>query len=462
MPTGTGDDLTATPTSAGGLETSAIPATRAEPAEPTRAEPMRAGAPDDGAQVLLAEVGRRLTGCLNLRRCLRMVAELAVAHLADAAVAVGPPGRSYAPAIRKRAGGPAEERPVGQPESAAVPGLADALAQFPPPQSRWLDPEAVPSGVLPAGTGPVGELLLVPMPGNAAPGGALILARHRDRPRLSQRDEALAHTFAARAGATVSAAALYQDQAEAMAVLQEDLFPPQLPRLDGVELAGSYQPAGPALLAGGDFYDVLPGGAAADAIVVLGDVCGKGPEAAALTGKVRQSLRALQLLQRRPDELLRMVNAAILRPDHSGQFVTLVVGSVAPDPAGAVRLTLATGGHPPPLVGRVDGSVEEVPLDGMLLGVLPAPSIGTASVTLRPGELCLLYSDGITEARGGATGRQPYGDRRLREALGSCRGMPAEPTLEQLRTLVSDWLHGGPRDDIALLAIRAPTSGRRL
>lgn len=430
--------------------------------------PSRYGRPelrDRAEQALLVEAGQRLAGCLNVRRCLRAAAELAVAHLADAAVVVGPPDGARAPAARARAGVPAEESLVRRAELTAVPALNDSLSQFPPRPIHRLGPDTIPAGLLPAGTGPVGELLLIPMSGHGAPAGALLLARSPDRPGVTPADSALAETLASTAGAAIAAAVLFHEQVDALGMLQADLFPPPLPLVDGVDLAGSYQPAGHSLLAGGDFYDILPPGDAGHPLVVLGDVCGKGARAAALTGRVRQSLRALQLVQPDPDELLRLLNQAILptagsRQEDSGQFVTVVVGSVVAADTGEVNLTLATGGHLPPLVLRANGSVQEVPLVGMLIGVLPEPPIGTASLTLSPGELCLLYSDGVTEARGGSRGRQAYGERRLREALGSCYGMPTAPTLERLRQLVSDWLHGGPHDDIAMLAVQAPPPGR--
>lgn len=426
----------------------------ATPAVPTR--PVVGAAGERGAHAFLAEVGRRLSGSLNERRCLRAVAELAVAYLADAAVVVGPPERPHPAWVRLAAGGRVEERPAQEHEIGEVPGLAEALAGFPPVPSRPLAPAAVPGWLLPDGTGPVGGLLLVPLPGNAGPGGALVLARRADRQGFSGDDEKLTRTFAERAGAAVSAAALYREQAEAMAVLQADLLPPQLPQTDAVELVGSYQPAEHGLLIGGDFYDVFPpAGAGSETVVVLGDVCGKGAQAAALTGKVRQTLRALHLVEQRPATLLRVLNQALLQPGQSGLFVTLVVASMAQQRHGRVRLTFATGGHPAPLVLRHHGTVEEVPAAGTLIGVVPELRIRTASVELAPGDLCLLYSDGMTEARGGAAGREQYGEHRLRQALHSCHGMSTGATVERLRQLVADWVHGGIQDDIAMVAIRA-------
>jgi serine phosphatase RsbU (regulator of sigma subunit) len=121
-----------------------------------------------------------------------------------------------------------------------------------------------------------------------------------------------------------------------------------------------------------------------------------------------------------------------------------------------VRLNLATGGHPAPLVLRADGTVEAVPVSGTLIGVVPRIAVHPATVELAPGELCLLYSDGLTEARGGMSGTEQYGEARLSDALASCLGMPGAAAVERLRQLVSDWVHGGVRDDIAMLLVGAP------
>jgi serine phosphatase RsbU (regulator of sigma subunit) len=135
----------------------------------------------------------------------------------------------------------------------------------------------------------------------------------------------------------------------------------------------------------------------------------------------------------------------------------MVVGSISRADHGRVRMTLATGGHPPPLVLRADGTVEAVPATGTLIGAVPETVVRPATIELAPGELCLLYSDGLTEARGGVTGREHYGERRLRDALATCQGMPGGAAVERVRQLVSDWVHGGVRDDIAMLAVRAPS-----
>jgi serine phosphatase RsbU (regulator of sigma subunit) len=405
----------------------------------------------------LAEAGRRLSSSLHQRRCVRTTVELAVAHLADAAVVVLPTRHRQSEWVRLVQGEAAEEGTLRDKVLGEVPGLEEALGGFPPIPSRWLDASQVPAWLLPAGFGPVGALLVTPLPGNAEPAGALVLARRGPDAVFSAEDEMLARIFAARAGAAVSAAALYREQVDTTAILQADLLPPELPQPEGVELVGSYQAAKDALRIGGDFYDVFgPTEESPETVIALGDVCGKGPEAAVLTGKVRQTLRALRLVGSDPAAMLTVLNRALLGSSRQHRFVTLVVGAISRSEHGRVRLELATGGHPAPLVLRADGTVEAVPVTGTLIGVVPQILVRPATIELAPGELCLMYSDGLTEARGGATGNEQYGETRLRDALASCQGMPGAAAVERVRQLVSDWVHGGVRDDIAMLAVRAP------
>ncbi|MET0425131.1 MAG: PP2C family protein-serine/threonine phosphatase [Actinoplanes sp.] len=424
--------------------------------EVRRVDALRA---EQARSAFLAEAGRRLSATLHQGRCVRIATELAVAHLADAAVVVLPARRRQCPWVRLVDGGVVEEGMLRESVLSEVPGLTEALGGFPPIPSRWLDATQAPEWLLPENFGPIGALLVTPLPGNAEPAGALILARRGPDAGFSAEDEMLARVFAARAGAAVSAAALYRDQVDTAAILQADLLPPELPQPDGIELAGSYQAAKEALRIGGDFYDVYgPTDQSPETVIALGDVCGKGPEAAVLTGKVRQTLRALRLVESRPEVMLRVLNQALLQSGRQHRFVTLVVGAISRAEHGRVRLDLATGGHPAPLVLRADGTVEEVPVSGTLIGAVPHTVVEPAEVELAPGELCLLYSDGLTEARGGPSGHEQWGESRLHDALASCEGMPVEATLERLRQLVSDWMHGGaPRDDIAMLAVRAPS-----
>ncbi|GAT71188.1 serine/threonine-protein phosphatase [Planomonospora sp. ID91781] len=438
------------------------------PGVPRAAGPCSCGTPPGGhrATAFLLEAGRRLSASLNTRRCARATAELAASFLADTALVVLPADHARRSAwLRVSAGRPGlQEGTVSAAEASRVPGLAEALAGFPPVPSRWLDPAQAPGWLLPPGSGPAGHLLVTPLPGNGVAAGALVLARRRGGPAFHDDIEALAGLFAARAGAAISAAALHQEQNAVNAVLTAALLPPGLPSIDGVELAGSLRVAHQAARIGGDFYDVfLPAagdapaasGRAAAPLAVLGDVCGKGAPAAVLAGQILQSLRALLLVERRPERLAALINRSLIESPAPDSYATMVTAELHRAAGGRLRLDLAAAGHPAPLVLRADGTVEEVPARGTLLGLLPDAELLPAAVDLAPGELCLLYSDGVTEAFGGPAGREMYGEQRLKDALATCAGMPAEAVVQRLEQLGTEWLAGGEHDDRALLAIRA-------
>jgi serine phosphatase RsbU (regulator of sigma subunit) len=160
------------------------------------------------------------------------------------------------------------------------------------------------------------------------------------------------------------------------------------------------------------------------------------------------------VVEQRPAQLLHLLNAA-LRAAGSRLFTTLVVGSMMPVQAGGLRLTLAAGGHPAPLVLRADGRVDEVAVHGGIVGVLPEVRFNQTTVTLAPGETLLLYSDGLTEARNHGDRQQLFGDVRLKAALRDCAGLSAEAVSDHLRRVVFDWLGPAEHDDLTVLVLQA-------
>jgi len=415
----------------------------------------------------LVRASARLLASLNQRRCLRVTAELAAEQLADAAVLVTPTRGRRVAVTRMVRGGRVEEAALSV-EVDQVPGLSDALAGFPPVPSRWVDPDLAPPWLVPEDFGELGSLIVTPLPGNGVSAGALILLRRSGQAGFNEEEELFARIFAARAGAAISAAMLYTERAETTSILQRALIPPPIERLEGIDLASSYRPARAADLIGGDFYDVHPplslsGGndGPGETLLMLGDVCGKGPGAAILTGKIRNTLAALRRLEPRHGQLLELLNATLL-DDHDARFVTLVLAGATPAGNGRVDLRLTSAGHPAPLLLRADGSVEQAATRGTLIGAVPDISSTTWTTVLEPGEMCLLFSDGVTEARGGPGGREMFQDQRLKDALAECAGMPVEAVVERIELVTSQWLGGGEHDDIALMAIGAPRRGSHL
>ncbi|MFF3741206.1 PP2C family protein-serine/threonine phosphatase [Streptomyces sp. NPDC002566] len=402
----------------------------------------------------LAEASSRLLASLNVERCMDVAVELAAEYLADAAVLIAPASGKRHP-VATCVGGEVAYRSA-RIDPAAVPGLAEALQGFPPVPSRWIDPASLPPWVTPDGfDGPVGSVVVTPLPGHGVPAGAMILLRRDDHAAFDASEEVFARVFAARAGAALSAARLYREQSGITATLMAELLPPTLRQVHGVEFAAGYRASQDAERVGGDFYDVHPGtGPGEETLAVLGDVCGKGLQAAVLTGKIRSTLQALLPLADDHQHLLRLLNGALLSSHHT-RFATLVLASVRRR-GGVTHLRLTSAGHPAPLVVRNDGTVREAPTSGTLIGALADVRAHTVDVDLQPGETCLLFTDGVTEARGGPLGDVLFGDARLRAALAECAGMPAEAVVERIQMLTSEWIGDNRHDDIAVLAITAP------
>ncbi|MFI7605690.1 PP2C family protein-serine/threonine phosphatase [Micromonospora sp. NPDC049366] len=407
----------------------------------------------------LARTGSRLALSLDRARTLRAAVTLAVPFLADAAIVVHRPAPPAAPVPhwhRYADGDPAPVDGVAPTElTAALPGLADALAGGPPPRPAAWGPAdlAALAPLLPTGL-PPGAVLVSPMPGATGPAAALLLVRRAGRADFDGRDVELGHEFAARAGAALATAELYGEQAHLARVLQHNLLPPALPTIPGLALAGGYRATGDSLRIGGDFYDVRPTGRGAT--FAIGDVSGRGVGAAVLTGRVRQSLRTLRLVEQRPRELLRLLNRALLdAPDAArrSQFTSLLLGTAEPLPEGGLRVRIAGGGHPAPLVLRADGVVTPVAVGGMPVGALAGARFVEAEVRLAPGEVMLAQTDGVTRACGGGPDGEPLGEARLSAALADSAGLSPGALVDRLLPLVDEWLAGRGDDDVALLAL---------
>lgn len=250
----------------------------------------------------------------------------------------------------------------------------------------------------------------------------------------------------------VDAAREARAAAEALArSLQAGLLPPALPRVPGIDVVARYAPAGTGAEVVGDFYDVFALGGGRWG-VAIGDVCGKGVEAAKVAALARHTLRAVAPLEPEPDRVLNALNQAMLNADlPESLFLSAQYGVLE---GGTLRLS--SGGHPPPLVRHASGAVEQVQIRGTLLGLLDDPGLVPVSVPLAPGDALLLYTDGVTEAR---ADRGVLGDEALRAILAA-----APPGADAIADHVAAAVraHSGPvlADDAALLVL-APVSQAR-
>lgn len=252
------------------------------------------------------------------------------------------------------------------------------------------------------------------------------------------------------------AQALYDSREEFATLartLQTSLLPPELPDIAGLELAARYRPAIAGMEVGGDFYDVFRTGRNTWG-VVMGDVCGKGAEAASLTGLVRHTIRAAAMVTMRPGRILAMLNEAILRQQggDNERFATVAYASVTRR-GGRISLTVACGGHPPPLLLRPDGSLEAVGTPGTLLGILRDVECAEMTATLDPGAAAVFYTDGLTEAPGP---EGEFGAEGLRRLLSSSAELSADGLASRLEAEVLAYQGGISRDDVAVLVLRRP------
>ncbi|MEV0238452.1 SpoIIE family protein phosphatase [Streptomyces sp. NPDC050674] len=248
--------------------------------------------------------------------------------------------------------------------------------------------------------------------------------------------------------------------ADALAVLQRSLVPDSLPVVPGLETAVHYHTAAPDQL-GGDFYDLFPVTGDRWAFF-LGDVCGKGPEAASLTSLTRYTLRAAAHHDPDPASALSTLNAVLherYTGDGNPRYCTCIVGIVEPGGEhGPTRVRLASGGHPPALVLRSDGRAEFLPTPGgLLIGVLPDAPIGTAETVLAPGDTLVLYTDGLTEARLGVGRDDLYGEDALHAFAEKHAPAGPQEVINALTELLESF-GDGLDDDTALLALGVPAA----
>ena len=261
-------------------------------------------------------------------------------------------------------------------------------------------------------------------------------------------DLEFAQTLAARMALVIDNARLYRDRDHIARTLQESLLPPDLPEIEGVELAARYRPSGEGVDVGGDFYDAFEIGDG-EWTVALGDVCGKGPDAAALMGMIRHTIRAAAIRERAPARVLSTVNAAVARQTSDEQFCTAIAARLRPR-ADRLSVWIAVAGHPRPLVRRADGSVSWVPTTGALLGVFDDAELGELELSLAPGDVLVLYTDGVSEVRDEAG---QLGEEGVSEAVARAAGGTATEIADAIEDAVRA-KDDEPRDDIAILVVR--------
>ena len=286
--------------------------------------------------------------------------------------------------------------------------------------------------------------------------GVVYLGHHRAH-AFDARHERLVAGLCSQLGGALEHCALFAERTRVASALSESLLPPLLPNITGLDAAARYRPSGAGVpgrgnLVGGDFYDLFE---VADGRfgLLLGDVSGVGPEAAALTGVARYTVRAVAEAEETPSAVLARLNEALLRLG-SDRFLTAVYATLEPKADGVVPVVLCSGGHPPAFVLRDDESVEVLDrAGGMLLGVFRAVELADDKVVLHPGDTLVLVTDGVLEARD--AGGVEYGYARLQALLATCAGRSAEGIARRIERSVLDHREDRADDDLAIVVLRA-------
>jgi PAS domain S-box-containing protein len=293
------------------------------------------------------------------------------------------------------------------------------------------------------------SLMIVPLVARGRMLGAMSFVTGGSGRRFDEYDLDLAIDLARRAATAIDNSRLFHERNRVAATLETSLRPPSLPKIPGLEVGARYRPGGTGGEVAGDFYDVFPGDRG-DWFAVVGDVSGKGAEAAAVMALARYTVRTAALGRSRPSQILRVLNEAMLRSE-TDRFCTATLLRLRPA-TGVVRVTASSAGHPRPLVVRCDGKVEDVDADGTLLGVFDDPTLVDVDVELAEGDTVVTYTDGVTEER---RGQEFFGEHRLCSLLSANAGLSPDELADRVVREVEAFRPEPIADDIAVLALRA-------
>jgi phosphoserine phosphatase RsbU/P len=330
-------------------------------------------------------------------------------------------------------------------DESAVPKLLDLLDTARPQFLEALGVEAPVPLAAPA------EGVAVALMARGQQIGTIAVGRDPDG-RQGPEEIAAIEDFARRAAVAIDNNRIHAERRAVATELQRSLLPPQLPRIDGIDFGAEYVPAGEAVDVGGDFYDIvsLPDGRW---LAVIGDVSGKGVQAAIVTGLVRDVTRALVRDGRPVAETLARLNETLVERG-GGRFCTLALAVLSRRPDGTVDAALHLAGHEQTILVHADGGTRLVGRCGTALGLLPTIKSPVEQVVLRPGDMLIFTTDGVTERRHRGV---LFGIDRLRGEASTLAGFPAEVVAARLRTAAVAFSPEPPRDDIAVLTVRIET-----
>jgi serine phosphatase RsbU (regulator of sigma subunit) len=293
------------------------------------------------------------------------------------------------------------------------------------------------------------SVLCVPLTDGERSYGVLTLAGRAGEGPFGMADVGLVEELGEQLALAIRADRLFRRRSEVADALQASLLPRQLRQIPGVEIAAAHVAATSELEVGGDFYDVYPAGQGWGA--AIGDVCGKGQDAAAVTAAARHAIRAFAHSSYDPADVLRSANEVMLAEEFGGRFVTAAVGHLHWQRR-RLHVVLSSAGHPSPVLIRPDGRTRRLQGGGLPLGIFPDAVPATEVFDLEPGDVLFLYTDGLTGAYG--PDMVSFEDRLIDE-LTVLAGKPPAVLVSRVRELALEFCRGELRDDMTMLAVRA-------
>jgi serine phosphatase RsbU (regulator of sigma subunit)/PAS domain-containing protein len=292
------------------------------------------------------------------------------------------------------------------------------------------------------------SVLSVPVTDDSRSFGALTLIRDAAAGAFRLPDVGLVEQVADLLARAIAARRLLTRQTEAAEALRSSLLPPVLRAVPGVEIVAAHMPPTRGREVGGDFYDVYPTPRGWG--VAIGDVCGKGDDAAAATASARHAIRVLSHWNPDPAEVLRGANEIMLAEEFGSRFVTADAAHLSWDNR-TLRVLLASAGHPGPVLLSPDGRTQVLAGGGVALGIFPDPEPAAQELHLEPGDVLFFFTDGLTGAR---SPQQTYLEEILTDRLAGLTGRPPAEIVSEMRRVVLEFSDGVLHDDLTMLALR--------
>ena len=447
---------------AAGTKTGAAPAP-----EPEQASPDQAGADKDAPDPVVTVMTRRLdlatmasrlllenvtfSESVTLQRCARLLSEALGAWVIVDMDRGGLLRRHFVTGPDKQ-----ESGPLTQTMAAVNPEPGSLPAQVRDSGSTLLVTHAEDNSLLGAAPDGVpllallgtGSVLSVPLADGEQTHGVLTLARDPARGYFSLADVGLVEEIAEQLALAMSVRRMLRSRTETAEALQASLIPPVLRAVPGVEIASAHMAPTRGRAVGGDFYDVHPTPAGWG--VAIGDVCGKGEDAASVTAVARHAIRVLAHWNADPAEVLRGANEIMLAEEIGSRFVTASTTHLSWS-GSSLHTVLGSAGHPGPVLVRPDGRAQVLAGGGLPLGIFPDAEPVTHELELASGDVLFFCTDGLTDAR---SPDQAYFEGTLADGLSTLAGKPAADIVAGMRRLVLDFCAGVLLDDLTMLVLR--------